>query len=85
MDFGTACSVLGGCSTDFLALRKLHFTIATGNGHLLTMRYLDWYGINATQFIGYMEEMHNIFQLNIWVTEFACHEFVSQGVLKPTW
>lgn len=33
---------------------------------------LHWYGINSTQFVEYLQDFHNTFQLPIWVTEWAC-------------
>ncbi|GAB1520681.1 hypothetical protein RhiTH_003769 [Rhizoctonia solani] len=37
---------------------------------------LHWYGINATKFMTYMEDMHTTFpDKPIWLTEFACHNF----------
>lgn len=37
---------------------------------------LDWYGVNATEFIAYLEDFHNTFQRPLWVTEWACQNFV---------
>lgn len=37
---------------------------------------LHWYGTNATEFIRYIVDFHDTFQLPIWVTEWACHDFV---------
>jgi hypothetical protein len=36
----------------------------------------DWYGTNATNFIEYLIDFHNTFMRPIWVTEWACHNFV---------
>jgi len=33
---------------------------------------LHWYGINSTQFVGYLQDFHSTFQRPIWVTEWAC-------------
>ncbi|KAJ8518600.1 hypothetical protein ONZ45_g4354 [Pleurotus djamor] len=41
---------------------------------------LHWYGINATQFINYVIDFHETFQRPIWVTEWACHNFVDLNV-----
>ncbi|KAF9547698.1 hypothetical protein CPC08DRAFT_648661 [Agrocybe pediades] len=37
---------------------------------------LHWYGTNASQFIAYVEDFHNTFNKTIWVTEWACQNFV---------
>lgn len=31
-----------------------------------------WYGINSTQFVNYLQDIHNTFQRPVWVTEWAC-------------
>jgi O-glycosyl hydrolase len=36
---------------------------------------MHFYGTNAKDFISYVEDMHNTFGRNIWVTEFACQNF----------
>ncbi|KAL5531485.1 hypothetical protein ACEPAG_4362 [Sanghuangporus baumii] len=36
---------------------------------------LHWYDVNATQFQLYLEDFHDTFQLPIWVTEWADHNF----------
>jgi len=38
---------------------------------------LHWYGINSTQFIQYLQDFHNTFQRPIWVTEWACQNYVN--------
>lgn len=70
-DFFTACA--GGCTVDFIALRKFSFLFNAA--HLLSRSSPDWYSINATRFIAYLEDFHNTFNLPIWVTEWACHDF----------
>lgn len=45
-------------------------------------RYVDWYGINADAFIAHLWDYHYTFSNltssgNLWVTEWACHNFVS--------
>lgn len=41
---------------------------------------LHWYGINATKFTTYLEDMHATFpDKPIWLTEFACHNFQEGG------
>jgi len=37
---------------------------------------LHWYGINSTEFVVYLQDFHNTFQRPIWVTEWACQNFV---------
>jgi len=37
---------------------------------------LHWYGINSTQFVIYLQDFHDTFQRPIWVTEWACQNFV---------
>ncbi|OCH93544.1 hypothetical protein OBBRIDRAFT_724588 [Obba rivulosa] len=36
---------------------------------------LHWYDINSTTFMEYLEDFHNTFQKNLWVTEWACQNF----------
>ncbi|KAI0320423.1 glycoside hydrolase, partial [Amylostereum chailletii] len=36
---------------------------------------LHWYDVNATNFIAYLEDFHQTFGLNLWVTEWACQNF----------
>jgi len=36
---------------------------------------LHWYGSDAGAFISYIEDLHNTFNKNIWVTEWACVEY----------
>jgi len=36
---------------------------------------LHWYGINATEFISYLNDFHQTFSRPIWITEWACHNF----------
>jgi len=36
---------------------------------------LHWYDVGAQNFIDYVTDFHNTFNLNIWVTEFACQNF----------
>ncbi|CAE7187980.1 unnamed protein product [Rhizoctonia solani] len=38
---------------------------------------LHWYGNVAQEFITYLEDFHNTFQLPIWVTEYSCQNFVN--------
>jgi hypothetical protein len=38
---------------------------------------VHWYGTDSQQFITYLTEWHDAFGLPIWVTEFACMDFVS--------
>jgi hypothetical protein len=35
----------------------------------------DWYDVNATNFIEYLQDFHDTFQRPIWVTEWACQNF----------
>jgi len=46
-----------------------------------------WYGNNLDHFIGHITEYHNIWNREVWVTEFACHNFGggSQCSLDQTW
>ncbi|EIM87592.1 glycoside hydrolase [Stereum hirsutum FP-91666 SS1] len=36
---------------------------------------LHWYDVNATAFIEYLEDFHDTFGLDLWVTEWACQNF----------
>lgn len=36
---------------------------------------LHWYDIDADAFIAYVQDFHNTFGKNIWVTEYACQNF----------
>ncbi|KAG8765915.1 hypothetical protein FRC12_007196 [Ceratobasidium sp. 428] len=40
---------------------------------------LHWYGVVATEFISYIEDFYKTFQRPIWVTEWACLNFVAGG------
>lgn len=35
----------------------------------------DWYDVNATDFIEYLEDYHNTFSRPLWITEWACQNF----------
>ncbi|KAJ3510135.1 hypothetical protein NLJ89_g4849 [Agrocybe chaxingu] len=37
---------------------------------------LHWYGTNSSWFISHLEDYHETFQRPLWVTEWACHNFV---------
>ncbi|KAF8893565.1 glycoside hydrolase [Infundibulicybe gibba] len=36
---------------------------------------LHYYDINATQFVQYLQDFHNVFQRPLWITEWACQNF----------
>jgi hypothetical protein len=38
---------------------------------------LHWYGTDSQALIEYIQLWHNTFNMNIWVTEFACMDFVN--------
>jgi len=38
---------------------------------------LHWYGSDGDAFISYVNDIHNTFGLNIWITEWACVQFSS--------
>ncbi|KAG8685740.1 hypothetical protein FRC11_010149, partial [Ceratobasidium sp. 423] len=38
---------------------------------------LHWYGNIADEFIAYLDDFHNAFQLPIWVTEYSCQNFIN--------
>jgi len=38
---------------------------------------LHWYGSNANAFISYVQDMHNTFGRNVWITEWACVQYSS--------
>lgn len=40
---------------------------------------LHWYDVNATAFIEYLEDFHDTFGLDLWVTEWACQVSESFG------
>ena len=42
---------------------------------LLIIYKIDWYDVNATNFIQYLEDFHNTFNLPLWVTEWSCQNF----------
>lgn len=52
------------------------FTVCAGN---CTVDFiaLNWYGVNATQFIQYLYDLHGTFQKPLWVTEWACQNYVN--------
>lgn len=72
-DFLGNCN--GGCTLDFIALRESHVNHPT---KYLCLFLKDYYDVNATDFIQHINEYHNAFQRPIWVTEWACQNFVSQ-------
>ena len=41
--------------------------------------FIDWYGIDADAFIAYITDNHDTFRKAIWVTEWACQNFVDQS------
>lgn len=67
----------GGCTFDFLAIRKLYSTStpAERHSHVADIIILDWYGIDASEFITFLNEYHTTFNKPIWITEWACHNF----------
>ncbi|KAF8602907.1 hypothetical protein BDV93DRAFT_523744 [Ceratobasidium sp. AG-I] len=52
------------------------FFTACAGGCTVDFIALHWYGIVAAEFIAYLEDFHNTFQLPIWITEFSCQNFV---------
>ncbi|TFK44156.1 hypothetical protein BDQ12DRAFT_593939 [Crucibulum laeve] len=52
------------------------FLTACGGGCTVDFIALHWYGTNASQFIDYMNDYHNTFQRPLWITEWACQNFV---------
>ncbi|KAE9408781.1 hypothetical protein BT96DRAFT_807750 [Gymnopus androsaceus JB14] len=52
-----------------------NFLTACNNSCTVDFIALHWYDINATAFIDYLEDFHNTFQRNIWVTEWACQNY----------
>ncbi|KAH9482862.1 hypothetical protein JR316_0004962 [Psilocybe cubensis] len=48
---------------------------ACGGGCTVHAMALHWYGTNPQDFIKYVENFHNVFQRDIYVTEFACQNF----------
>jgi len=52
------------------------FLTACGGNCTVDFIALHWYGTNASWFITYVEDFHNTFQKPIWVTEWACMNFV---------
>jgi hypothetical protein len=56
-----------------IAWYKSFFAECTGcRIHALAVHY---YGTDATDMINYLIELHDTFNMNIWVTEFACQDF----------
>ena len=39
--------------------------------------FTDWYGTNATAFQQHVGDYHDTFQRPIWVTEWACQDYVN--------
>ena len=48
------------------------FLTACDGGCTVDFIALHWYGINSTQFVLYLQDIHNTFKRPIWVTEWAC-------------
>jgi hypothetical protein len=38
---------------------------------------VDWYATNATEFISYLVDFHTTFMRPLWVTEWACQDFIN--------
>jgi len=55
----------------YVSLQIYHFILFT---HLFQVDAiaLHWYGTDPQAFISYVQDFHNTFNKNIWVTEFAC-------------
>lgn len=49
--------------------------MATRPTHVV--KFLDWYGTNATQFQQHLEDYYATFQKPLWVTEWACEDYVN--------
>jgi hypothetical protein len=54
------------------------FTVC-GGGCNPDFMAMHWYGVNASQFITFVEQLHDKYQKPIWVTEWACQNFVDQN------
>jgi Glycosyl hydrolase catalytic core len=44
---------------------------------LTRLAIVDWYGVNATEFQSYLQNFYTVFQRPIWVTEWACQNYVN--------
>jgi len=53
------------------------FLTACNGGCTVDFIALHWYAINSTEFIRYLQDFHDTFQRPIWVTEWACQNFVN--------
>ncbi|KAF9010758.1 glycosyl hydrolase catalytic core-domain-containing protein [Cyathus striatus] len=52
------------------------FLTACNGGCSVNFIALHWYGTNATQFQLYIADYHDTFQLPLWITEWACQNYV---------
>ncbi|KAI0039545.1 glycoside hydrolase family 128 protein [Auriscalpium vulgare] len=52
------------------------FLTACAGGCTVDFIAMHWYGVDANQFISYVADMHQTFNRNIWVTEWACQNYV---------
>lgn len=68
--FLAACA--GGCTVDFIALRS---SLDMGSVDVVFNTNTDYYDVNATNFMDYLDDFHATFQRPIWVTEWACQNF----------
>jgi hypothetical protein len=74
LNFLSACGTQ--CTVDFIALRKLPHSVFFLFTFECDLRK-DWYGTNASDFEAYLTDFHNTFMLPIWVTEWACQNYVN--------
>lgn len=64
-----------GCEVDFVAARTSS-TSSQSSRLMFKMAAIDWYGTNASYFKSYVKDLHSTFGKPIWITEWACHDFV---------
>ena len=74
-DFIEACN--GECTIDFISTRKeLILLVPSGDRYGRSLD-TDWYGTNATLFQQHIEDYYNTFQKPLWITEWACQDYVN--------
>jgi Glycosyl hydrolase catalytic core len=61
-------------STSLLSVRTTILPYVVISNSLPTSQ--DWYGVNASEFEAYIKDFHNTFLRPLWVTEWACQNYV---------
>jgi len=74
-DFFRICD--GRCTVDFVALREFRFSDVPLEFLIYSIIPSDWYGTGEDAFIAHLRDYYTTFNRTLWVTEWACHDFVN--------